>query len=202
MRKGDLLVFKKMRYVGLTVILACLWGCNGNDTAPPILPTALPPLPDQHETGGIISELSMPAKELYWQVNELRSKTGLRPLELKLELCVMAQRQVANMMEQGELTHLSPVGLKIDGRLKMEGIPWTVCAENIGRFNTDKSTRRRRNKNLAQAIIKEWQTRHDDRENMLNELCLETGLAIEKDEKTGKWYVTQIFLRRTLFWEK
>ena len=185
---------KKLRYVGLTIILACLAGCNESDTAPPLLPTSLPTQITQAETGGVISDLSMPEKELYWQMNELRSKTGLRPLELKAELCVMAQKQVATMIEQGQLTHFSPTGLKIDGRLKAEGIPWTVCAENIGRFNT--------NKKLAQAIIKKWLVSHDDHENMLNEYCLETGLAIVKDEKTGKWYVAQIFLRRTLFWEK
>ncbi len=134
----------------------------------------------------------MPTKQLYWQVNELRAKNGLRPLKLKAELCVMAQQHVADMIAQGQISHLSPAGLKIDGRLQAEGIHWTVCAENVGRF--------RSSNDLAKTIIDDWLSMQDDRANMLNELCLDTGLAVVKDEQTGKWYVTQIFLRQTLFW--
>jgi len=109
-------------------------------------------------------------------------------------LCVLARQQVATMIEQGQLTNFSPAGEDVAGRLIAEGIEWTVCAENVGRF--------RGQGDVVDAMMKKWQANAADRENILHELCRQTGLAIVKDDKTNNWYAAQIFLRQSLFWEK
>ncbi len=184
---------KTLFVVALTIFCGSLIGCARPIAGPSDDQPGLAQ-PDLAQPGGVLSELPIEAKRLYWRTNELRTRAGLRPLELRAELCVLARQQVATMIEQGQLTNFSPAGEDVAGRLIAEGIEWTVCAENVGRF--------RGQGDVVDAMMKKWQANAADRENILHELCRQTGLAIVKDDKTNNWYAAQIFLRQSLFWEK
>ena len=177
--------------LGVGMVLFCLLviiGCPPS-TEPEIEPQAdIPALPDKP----LISELNNVEQSIFWRVNEERRKNGFRPLTLKADLCRAARKHNFNMMQLGMVTHFSPEGADIGQQLTAQGIPWNLCAENLAKMSPSSK--------LPQNTVDFWMSAPSGRKDMLFHLYNETGISAMRDPRSGAWFITQIYARRTSYW--
>lgn len=150
--------------------------------------SSVPPLPDK----SLLSELNRVEMGLFWRVNEARRKAGLLPLSLKPDLCRAARKHNFEMMQIGLVSHFSHEGLDIGRQLTEQGIPWNLCAENLARMPDTPD--------VAQKTLEFWMREPTGKKDILFHLYDETGIAAQQNPKTGDWFITQIYARRTSYW--
>jgi uncharacterized protein YkwD len=140
----------------------------------------------------ILSELDMVEKKLFWQSNEIRRQNGLLPFTLKADLCRAARKQSRDMLQVGRVTRQSAEGKEIGDRLHDLHIGWNHCGENVAVIGPSG--------NVPQRALQYWLGHPVERNDLLNHMYNETGVAVVQDPKTGKYFVTQIYLRRSGYW--
>ncbi|MBN1554514.1 MAG: CAP domain-containing protein [Phycisphaerae bacterium] len=177
-----------MGWVALLVGLLCLAGCASSDSSDGMSDSSVPELPDKP----LLSELNRVEQSLFWRVNDERRKGGLMPLTLKADLCRAARKHNFEMMQVGIVSHFSHEGLDIGQQLTAQGIPWNLCAENLAKMPDTKD--------VAQKTVEFWMSEPTGEKDILFHLYNETGLAAQKDPKTGEWFITQIYARRIGYW--
>jgi uncharacterized protein YkwD len=149
---------------------------------------SVPGLPDT----SLLSELNRVEMSLLWRVNEVRRKAGLVPLSLKADLCRAARRHNTEMMQVGFVSHFSNEGLDIGQQLSEQGVNWNFCAENLAKMPDTPD--------VAVRTLDFWMSAPTGRKDILYHLYNETGVAAQRDPKTGEWFITQIYARRTSYW--
>jgi uncharacterized protein YkwD len=178
-------------FLGLGVVVLCLLttaGCtfNNSTTEDSYDASSVPSLP---EGASMLSELNPVERSLLWRANEARRKAGDLPLTLQPDLCRVARQHNAYMTEQSRIT-LTRNGSDIGEQLHDQGVNWNLCAVNLARVSPHAP-------NVAQKAVDLWLKDPIDRKDLLYHLFTETGIAAQQDPKTGKWFLTQIYARRT-----
>lgn len=179
------------RHLGLALMLVGLVSIVGCPpaSAPEVSPESdVPRLPAKP----LISELNDVEQSLFWRINEIRRKNGLMPLTLRADLCRAARMHNYSTAQTGMVTHFSPNGDDIGEQLTAQGVPWNLCAENLAKMPPTA--------NIAQDTADFWMDAPSGRKDILFHLYDETGLSAIQDPKTGQWFLTQIYARRTSYW--
>lgn len=187
--------FERLLRVGALFCLLAAAGCapysgpyeETDDDASEV--SSVPSLP----SGSLLSELNPIERSLFWRANEARRKAGGKPLRLRPELCRIARDRNAEMVQLGRITRFTREGLDIGQQLRKEGVIWNHCAINIARVPPYAP-------NIPQKAVDLWLKDPVDRKDLLFHLFDETGIAAQQDPKSGKWFITQIYARRSSYW--
>jgi uncharacterized protein YkwD len=70
-------------------------------------------------------------KELFTLVNDERTSRGLLPLVWDSQIATVSRAHSTDMIERRYFSHTSPNGEGPSARLKENGVPFTVAAENV-----------------------------------------------------------------------
>lgn len=128
-------------------------------------------------------------QRIFEAVNGIRQKNGLRPLRHSPELQSMARLHSLDMADHDYLGHIDSRRQDLKARaqaLNLKG--WRMIAENIARTAGYKQS--------DEAMLKEWLTSRQHRENILEREFDATGVGVVRD-RGGYCYATQIFIRST-----
>jgi uncharacterized protein YkwD len=118
-------------------------------------------------------------------INEVRVKYKLKPLQNNQKLAEVARKYSRQMAEKNFFSHTGSDGSTLSERARSGGIVYWVVGENLF-----KST------NIPQPVpvaVKGWMKSPGHRENILRPIFRETGVGVWKIGKT--YYITQLFLR-------
>jgi uncharacterized protein YkwD len=96
------------------------------------------------------------------------------------------------MMQIGIISHFSHDGLDIGQQLTRQGINWNLCAENLAQMPDSPD--------VADKTVQFWMSEPTGKDDILFHLYDETGISAQLDPKTNRWYITQIYARRTSYW--
>lgn len=122
-------------------------------------------------------------------VNGIRQKNGLRPLQHSPELQSMARLHSRDMANHDYLGHIDSRGQDLKARAKALNLAdWRMIAENVARAFGHRQS--------GEAMLQEWQTSREHRENILDLEFDATGVGVVRDG-SGYYYATQIFIRST-----
>ncbi len=154
----------------------------------------LPPLPKIEVPSGkppkppVFAQTSATAKieaAVRQDINKVRVKYGLKPLQNNEKLAQIARRYSREMAEKNFFSHTGANGSTLSQRAQSGGIIYWVVGENLF-----KST------NIPQPVpvaVDGWMKSPGHRENILRPIFRETGVGVWKIGST--YYVTQLFLR-------
>jgi uncharacterized protein YkwD len=119
-------------------------------------------------------------------VNQQRRDRGLPPLKWAGRLAEEARRHSLSMAERWFFSHADPVRGDLAQRLKEDGIPWSICAENL--FEESGYA------DPVKAAVEGWMKSPGHRRNILDERMTLTGVGAAL-RGAGDVFVTQEFLR-------
>ncbi|WP_017318513.1 CAP domain-containing protein [Mastigocladopsis repens] len=152
----------------------------------------LPPLPElptgKPQKPPVLSQTSATAKieaAVRQNINDVRVKYGLKPLQNNDKLAEVARRYSRQMAEKNFFSHTGADGSTLVQRVHARGISYWVVGENLF-----KST------NIPQpvpAAVEGWMESPGHRENILRPVFRETGIGVWRTGNT--YYITQLFLR-------
>ena len=135
-----------------------------------------------HGSMGDVSGLSDLEQEVHSLINKERAKNGLRNLAMDERIAKQA-RIHSNNMANGS------VAFGHDGfeaRVEATGIPYVKAGENVA-WNSYEA-------NTAQVAVEGWMNSAGHRKNILTPEYDLTGIGVV--EKGGKYYYTQIFMKK------
>lgn len=164
-------------------------------TAPavePVRPVPSAPAAPAGPTDPAVAAMGAEARRVYWLINDARRREGLEMLAVRADLENLARQHNQAMLQTRLLSHRSGAG-DIGNRCTAAGIAWNYAAECIARFGASDDP--------ARQALELWLASQPDRENLLNNVYREVGVAAAKDPKTGLWYVTAILCRRNIRYE-
>ncbi|MCM2357363.1 MAG: CAP domain-containing protein [Geobacteraceae bacterium] len=128
-------------------------------------------------------------QRIFEAVNGIRQKNGLRPLRHSPELQSMARLHSLDMANHEYLGHVDSRGQDLKARaLALNLADWRMIAENVARAFGHRQS--------GEAMLKEWLTSREHRENILEREFAATGVGVVRD-RNGYYYATQIFIRST-----
>ncbi|KYC35348.1 hypothetical protein WA1_09385 [Scytonema hofmannii PCC 7110] len=154
----------------------------------------LPPLPKIEVPSGkprkpaVLAQTSTTANieaTIRQDINKVRVKYGLKPLQNNEKLVQIARRYSREMAEKNFFSHTGANGSTLSQRAQSGGIIYWVVGENLF-----KSTNIRRPVPVA---VDGWMKSPGHRENILRPIFKETGVGVWKIGST--YYITQLFLR-------
>lgn len=190
---------RAIRWKGTGVFLLCLltgWSCvpSGDESIQetPYDDSGVPQLPAH----SLLSELNAVERSLLWRANEARRKAGAPPLTLKADLCVVARKHNNEMIRLGYLTRMGPGGADVGKQLHDQGVVWNLCAINLAEVSSSLKNQGE----IAQKAVDLWLSQPTARRDLLFNLYNETGVAVQRHPRTGQWFLTQIYARRTSYW--
>jgi hypothetical protein len=130
-------------------------------------------------------------RQLLQRTNELRAKSGWKPLASERRLAAAAARYARHMAETGRYGHA------VDGRQPQEraqahGYDHCLTAENIAFAS---SARGFQAGELAQRLFDGWVQSPPHRRNLLDGDLTDVGIALAQDARSGRYYAVQLFGR-------
>ncbi len=141
------------------------------------------PTPDPEPEPPQSSQLTQDEQLMLDLVNEERTRRGLQPLRIDMEVVRLARMKSQDMVDLGYFSHQSPTyGCPFD-MLRAAGISYTRAGENIaGASQTERA-----HANLMNSP--------GHRANILNSSYTHVGIGIVDGSRYGKIY-TQLFIRK------
>jgi uncharacterized protein YkwD len=140
-----------------------------------------PPVADTGQVAALLVDMT----------NALRRREGVRPLATNRALAKAAVDFAQFMSADDKYGHTAD-GRKPADRIEAAGYDYCLVDENIawlvqtGGFTTER---------LAQQLFDDWQHSAEHRRNLLNPHLGETGVAVARSSKTGRYYGVQEFGR-------
>jgi hypothetical protein len=125
------------------------------------------------------------------QTNQFRRSQGAGPTQPKREL-EQAARSFAEFMARTDRYGHEADGKQPTDRAKAHGYDYCMVSENIAYQSHSAGFRTR---DLAQRLVQGWELSPGHRRNMLDPDATETGVAIARSPKTGRYYAVQMFGR-------
>ncbi|REK18813.1 MAG: CAP domain-containing protein [Planctomycetota bacterium] len=136
-------------------------------------------------------ELSATEAEIVERTNAFRKQHDRDPLESDEQLKQTAQ-DFADYMAQNDRYGHSADGRTPSERARAHDYHYCLVAENIAyRFHTTGF----KTEELARKAVEGWRESPGHRRNMLRPHVTETGVAVAQSEKTGVFYLVQLFGR-------
>jgi len=145
-------------------------------------------------------------QKIHEEVNEERTKRGLRPLDFDTELRTIARYHSEDMVEQDYLAHTAPDGETVtdryerfeydcDGKFKSgENIVLTLADGNV---NTEHGTvdYNSNETRIAEGVVRGWINSEAHRENLFHSAWSKEGIGVNlKQTDNGvEVYITQNF---------
>jgi len=131
-----------------------------------------------------LNGLSVREKEMLKYVNEERTKAGLKPLQVDLELSRVARIKSQDMVDNGYFSHNSPTYGSPFEMITDFGIKYRAAGENIAR-----------NSSVLKAH-ESLMNSEGHRKNILNENFTHIGIGIVDNKGAGGITVTQMFITK------
>lgn len=133
------------------------------------------------------AEATAAERRAFEVTNELRSRSGLAPLEWDPELCIIARRHSRNMSDLDFFSHQTPEGLRLRDRARLAGIRYRVIAENIA-YNQGFE-------DPGAFAVERWTASPGHRANLLSTEFQSSavGTFVASD---GRVFLTQLFILR------
>src|SRR5215813_1421094 len=158
-------------------------GEGSSDDASPATGSATKPLPDQRR----LREIETLEKQCLDEVNRVRQRSGLKPLDFDEELLDVAREYSRRMAEENFFSHIDPEGHNVKQRIEQASIQWKMVGENLAYSNGYV--------NPVAASLYGWMESPGHRANILDrEFRLSAvGAWIAPN---GTVYFTEIFLNR------
>jgi uncharacterized protein YkwD len=125
------------------------------------------------------------------QTNKFRRSQGAAPTAPNGEL-ERAARSFAEFMARTDRYGHEADGKQPPDRAKAHGYDYCMVSENIANQFHSAGFRTR---DLAQRLVQGWELSPGHRRNMLDPDATETGVAIARSPKTGRYYAVQMFGR-------
>lgn len=123
--------------------------------------------------------------------NEFRQENKLEPVTVNETLTKTAQDFADFMASTDKYGHTAD-GKEPAERASEHGYVYCIVSENIAyRFRSTGFT----TEDIGEGFFEGWKNSPEHRENMLTAGVTETGVAIAKSEKSGKYYGVQLFGR-------
>ncbi|WP_313933760.1 MULTISPECIES: CAP domain-containing protein [unclassified Calothrix] len=172
---------------GWIAIVLSLTGCEqAIEYLPPLpnieIPTNQPPQsPQLAQT----SQTAQIESEIRQEINQVRQKNGLQPLQNNEKLAQVARKYSRQMMEQNFFSHTGIDGSTLSQRVGAGNISYWMIGENLFR-----------SKNIFQPVspaVEGWLASPGHRENILRPVFRETGVGVWR--KGNTYVITQLFLR-------
>lgn len=122
-------------------------------------------------------------REIVALTNKARQQAGLKPLQVKGVLTLVAQKHAINMASQNKMSHI------LDGkgpadRMRDAGYRFSRCGENIA-YSTKSST--------ARDVFNGWMNSPGHRANILNPNFTEMSFGRAMSGRTSYYYFCQAF---------
>jgi uncharacterized protein YkwD len=125
------------------------------------------------------------AGELLERVNQLRQERHLLPLRASAELAAVAQAYAEELVQRGEIDHISRSGRNPLQRVQAAGIAgFSLLAENLGRSSVQGPR--------LEAIVRGWLASPVHRENLLNPAFNTSGAAVLRSA-SGETFAVQLY---------
>ncbi|WP_280156271.1 CAP domain-containing protein [Piscinibacter sp. XHJ-5] len=125
------------------------------------------------------------------QTNEFRRSQGAGPTVANPRL-EQAARSFAEFMARSDRYGHEADGKQPPERAKAHGYDYCMVSENIAyQFHSAGF----RSPDLAQRLVRGWELSPGHRRNMLDPDVTETGVAVARSPKTGRYYAVQMFGR-------
>ncbi|HSB52479.1 MAG TPA: CAP domain-containing protein [Dissulfurispiraceae bacterium] len=164
---------------------------------------------NEHATAGLVAirtsmDPGMIETLVFQMVNAERKKNGLPRLEWDVALAELARRHSHDMARRGVLSHTNSNGEDPTARAKKKGISVTKregsitrigIAENVGTIpegNLRGYGPVRSERDVADAMMKNWLSSPQHRANILNPRLDVIGVGVSGDGR-GTYYLTQDF---------
>lgn len=122
-------------------------------------------------------------KQVFDLVNSERGKANLDPLIWDDRLANVAREHSEDMIRNNFVGHINLKGQNVEDRLRIAGIDWNFCGENIAVGDED-----------AQSIVRGWMESKGHRDNVLQLQFRYSGVGIARS-KAGNLYITQVFAK-------
>jgi uncharacterized protein YkwD len=136
-------------------------------------------------------DLEQSAERIIQHVNRARQALKGPPLTPHPQLTAAARAFVAYLAQSDRLSHEAD-GTRPEQRARRHGYDYCIVSENIAyEFNTAGFSSER----LAQELVEGWQRSPGHRRNLLDPEVNETGVALARSEKSGRYYAVQLFGR-------
>ncbi len=175
------------RSAALGAIAVCLTGCEQVIEYLPPLPDIeillnQPPQPPFPTQTAQTAQIEVAIRQ---QINQVRQKNGLQPLQNNEKLAQVARKYSQQMAEKNFFSHTGIDGSTLQDRVNAGNIPYWMVGENLFR-----------SKNIPQpvsAAVEGWLKSPGHRANILRSVFTETGVGVWR--QGNSYYITQLFLR-------
>ncbi len=136
---------------------------------------------------GFLHEIESLEQQCLEEINQLRVKQGLRPLEFSESLLPVARAYSQRMADEKFFSHDDPDGRTVRQRVSQAGIKWRMLGENLSYS--------RGYVNPVAASVMGWMDSPGHRRNILDRDFRQTAIGAWINEN-GTVYFTEIFLTR------
>ncbi|HMG33282.1 MAG TPA: CAP domain-containing protein [Blastocatellia bacterium] len=140
-------------------------------------------LPDQRR----LREIETLEHQCLDEVNHVRERSGLKPLDFDEELLDVARDYSRRMAEEHFFSHIDPDGHNVKQRIERASIPWKMVGENLAYSNGYV--------NPVAASLRGWMDSPGHRANILDRDYSRTAVGVWIGGN-GTVYFTEIFLKR------
>jgi hypothetical protein len=130
-------------------------------------------------------------RQLLQRTNELRAKSGWKPLTSEPRLAAAAARYARYMAETDRYGHAVD-GRQPQERAQAQGYRDCLTAENIAFAS---STQGFRASELARRLFDGWVQSPPHRRNLLDGDMTQVGIALAQSARSGRYYAVQLFGR-------
>jgi uncharacterized protein YkwD len=115
--------------------------------------------------------------EMLAEINTLRRKAGVPPLQMSPALQRAAQAHAQDMIARGYYGHKSPSGTTVRERSREAGYEWRTIGENIAEGQTSE-----------REVMTSWMNSKGHRENILNPHFRDLGIGLALGKSRGGEY--------------
>lgn len=137
------------------------------------------------------ADLDRTAQRIVQQTNEYREQKDLKPVQENRQLKKAAHYFAEYLAEEEKLDHEAD-GSTPAKRAEEYGYEYCIVLENIASERRDADFTSRE---LAASLVEGWQESKPHRENLLDGDVTETGVAVARNAKSGRYYAVQMFGR-------
>lgn len=124
-------------------------------------------------------------KDIAQAINEIRLSKGLTEVELKSNICRVAQIKAEEMLAEQYYVHKSPVHGMPDEMMRKYSLEFSVSGENIAWSSVFRSS--------VQEVVEGWLDFKADKENLLNPDFAKVGVGFAEDEGARKYHWVVMF---------
>ena len=123
-------------------------------------------------------------QRIFQSINQVRQENRLPPLKWSAKIAERARSHSSRMVTQRFFSHQDPQFGDPGHRLRMAGITWRLCGENIFEEEGERDP--------VRSAVQQWMHSAGHRRNILTRGFTQTGVgvAIRRD---GTYFITQMF---------